>query len=72
MPAFKLSTIGTGKGAGAKAADGSALPVTVIDHVLDFRFFSARILQRLANGTPPRYLWNHIARQDRSSRHNHQ
>src|ERR1700684_4739886 len=38
MPPDKISAIAARKRACPEAADGSALPITIINHVFDFRF----------------------------------
>src|SRR4051794_18723021 len=54
VPAGEVSAIGAGEGAGAEAADGSALPETVVDMAgVERRLLCAGIFERLADGTLP-------------------
>ena len=46
VPAREIAAIGTRECAGAESADGSALPIAVVD--VGFVFADARIFERLA------------------------
>src|SRR5262249_45819916 len=55
VPTSKIPAIGSRKGTGTEAANGSALPVTVIDvGRVERGLFRAGVCQRSANGALPR------------------
>src|SRR5689334_9793718 len=54
VPAFKFPPIRAGKGACSKPANWSSLPVTVINHALNFRLLSAGVLERQPDRATPR------------------
>jgi hypothetical protein len=70
MPAFKVATIGTGKGSRADAAHRSALPEAVVD-VGKFGFPAARICGRLSDGNAPRGGWDLVAGGQEEMREQH-
>src|SRR5262249_12582438 len=53
MPALEVAAIGAGKGTGSKTADRRSLPVTVINHALDFRLLAPGGFQRQPERTAP-------------------
>ncbi len=61
VPTFELAAIGARKRSGSKAADRRSLPVTVINHVLDFRLLPAGVFERQPDRAMPRRLWYRIA-----------
>ena len=54
MPTFKFAPIGAGKRAGSKTADRRSLPITVINHVLNFRLLPPGVFQRQPDRAMPR------------------
>src|SRR5262249_20682842 len=66
VPAFEFTAIRPGKSPGAKATDRRSLPITVVNHVLDFRFLPAGVFERKAEGATPRGLGNHVASESQS------
>src|SRR5258706_8222935 len=54
VPAGEIAAIGAGEGAGAEAADGRALPETIVDvAAVERGLFRAWVFERLADGTLP-------------------
>src|SRR5689334_20142726 len=62
VPAFKFPSIRAGKGAGSKPADWSSLPVTVINHALNFRLLSAGVFERQPDRATPRRFGYRVTR----------
>src|SRR5450755_1712772 len=60
MPAGEVAAIRAGESAGAEAADGSALPITVID-VMQSYFSGSWIFEGSAEGAFPGGFWDIIA-----------
>ena len=60
VPAFELPSIRAGKGTGSKTADWRSLPITVIDHALNFRLLSAGVFERLPDRATPRRFWYRV------------
>jgi hypothetical protein len=60
MPASEVAAIGARESAGTETADGSALPITVID-VLQSDFSGPGIFERGAEGAFPGGFWDIIA-----------
>src|SRR6266851_3386221 len=60
VPACKVTAIGARKGAGAESADGSALPIAVVD--VGFVFADAGIFERLPERPAPRNFRDFVAK----------
>src|SRR5260370_22912408 len=53
VPAAKIAAVGAGESAGAKTAARRALPVTVVDQVVQLRLAGAPVGARVAHRPPP-------------------
>src|SRR5436190_19233058 len=62
VPAREVAAISSRESAGAKAADGSSLPITIVDMpAVKGRFLSSRISQRQTNRALPSCFGNGIS-----------
>src|SRR5277367_1715234 len=59
VPTGEITSIASRKCSGAKTANGSALPVTIVDVAAIFP--NAGIRKRLPQRPPPRCFWNFVA-----------
>ena len=60
MPAGEIAAIGARESAGAETADGSALPIAIIDN-RETGLFGSGIFERSAEGAFPGGFWDIIA-----------
>ena len=67
VPAGEISAIGAGEGAGAESADGSALPVAVVDDSVfgELGFAASGIVEGLANAAVPGGSWDGVSREEK-------
>src|SRR6476620_348895 len=63
VPAREVAAVGAGEGAGAKSADGSALPIAVVDDSIfgELGFAASGIVEGLADAAMPGGFWNGVA-----------
>src|ERR1019366_5757097 len=62
VPARKVAAVGAGEGAGAKTADRRALPVTVVNQIVQYGLACAGVGEWLANASLPGDFWNRVSR----------
>ena len=62
VPARKIAAVGARERAGAKTADRRALPVTVVDQIVQCGLAGAGMSERLANASLPGDFRNRISR----------
>src|ERR1700694_5364443 len=62
VPAGKIAAVGAREGAGPKTADRRALPITVVDQVVQLGLACAGIGERLAHASLPGDSWNRVSR----------
>src|ERR1700674_1552862 len=65
VPARKIAAVGARECAGTKTADRRALPITVVDQVVQLGLAGTRIGERLANASLPGDFRNRISRPKR-------
>ncbi len=62
VPARKISAVGTREGAGPKAADRRALPVTIVNQIGELGLACAGVGEGLADASLPGNFWNRVSR----------